>query len=67
MNVTDYMKQMKRRSKADDIPGTVKEYLDTECPACGKKLKRYKPCCGSKYGYDGCVCEYKINLDADSV
>jgi len=67
MQVSDYMKQMKRGSKSDDIPGTVAEYLDEKCLACGKKLRLYKPCCGSPLGYKGCVCGYKINLSDSGV
>ena len=62
MNISDYMKQMKRGSKKDDIPGTVQEYLDEPCPACGKKLKLMKPCCGSPHGTKECVCGWKIQL-----
>jgi len=42
MNISDYMKQMKRVSKKDDIPGAVDAYLEEECPSCGKKLKLMK-------------------------
>lgn len=64
MNAVDYMKQMKRRSKTDDIPGTVEAYLDELCPipGCGKKLKLMKPCCSSKFGTKECICGYKIML-----
>jgi len=62
MNLIDYMKQMKRASKADDIPGTVAAYLDEPCPACGKNLKQMKPCCTNKFGAKECTCGYKIQL-----
>ncbi len=61
MNITDYMKQMKKASKSDPIPGTVKAYLDEDCPTgCGRKLIQYNPCCGSPNGYKGCACGYKV-------
>ncbi len=62
MSLSDYMKQMKRASKSDPIPGTVAAYLDEECPACGKKLRQMKPCCNSKFGTKECSCGYKIQL-----
>jgi hypothetical protein len=67
MNVLDYMKQMKRGSKSDDIPGTVEVISMEPCPSCGKFLKKYKACCGAKYGYLGCSCGYKVVLSGDSV
>jgi len=53
-----------RRSKSDDIPGTVDEYLEEACPVCGKGLKRMKPCCGSPQGYIQCRanCGYKRTI-----
>jgi len=61
MNVSDYMKQMKRGSKKDDIPGVKFNELDEECPTgCGRKLKEYAACCGSPQGYKGCSCGYRI-------
>ena len=62
MNISDYMKQMKRGSKSDDIPGTVQEYLEELCPVCGKKLKLMKPCCSNKFGSKDCVCGWKASL-----
>jgi hypothetical protein len=62
MNIQEYMKGLKRSSKADDIPGTVEAYLEEPCPACGKKLKLMKPCCSSKFGSKECACGYKIQL-----
>ena len=54
--------KLKRSSKKDDVPGTVESSLDELCPVCGRKLRRYKPCCGSPTGYDGCnACGYKVN------
>lgn len=46
-------------SKQDDIPGTVEEVLERECPVCKRKMRKYKPCCGAKNGYIGCWCGYK--------
>ncbi len=57
---------LKRSSKKDDIPGTVEGYLEELCPACGKKMKLYKKCCGSPNGYKGCNCGYKISLSNNS-
>ena len=62
MNMTEYLKGLRRSSKSDDIPGTVISYLDEICPVCKKKMKLYKPCCGSPKGHKGCVCGYKIQL-----
>jgi len=66
MQVSDYMKQMKKVSKKDDLPGTVEGTLDEKCPNCGKNMKLYKKCCGSPNGYRGCNCGYKIMLGSDS-
>jgi hypothetical protein len=62
MNIQEYLKGLKKSSKTDDIPGTVQEYLDELCPACGKKLKLMKPCCSSKFGSKDCVCGWKVQL-----
>jgi hypothetical protein len=62
MNVNDYMKQMKRGSKKDDLPGAVDRLLDEKCPACGKTMKLYRPCCGSPQGFKGCPCGFKVNI-----
>jgi hypothetical protein len=62
-NIQDYLKELKRSSKKDDIPGTVSEVTQEKCPACNKEfLKLYKPCCGSPKGSKGCRCGYKIIL-----
>jgi hypothetical protein len=50
MNMTEYLKGLRRSSKLDDIPGTVEAYLDEICPACKKKMKLFKPCCGNPKG-----------------
>jgi hypothetical protein len=62
VDITKFIKG--RRSKADDVPGTVDEYLDETCPACGKGLKRMKACCGAPEGYIQCRanCGYRRNL-----
>lgn len=64
MNLSEYLKGLKRRNKDDDIPGTVEAYLDRLCPNCGKGLKQMKPCCGSPNGYIQCRgnCGYKESL-----
>lgn len=67
MNLKEYMSGLKKSSKLDDVPGTVAEILEQLCPACERKLRRYKPCCGSKYGYVGCICGYKYQLDGSDV
>ena len=51
-----------KSSKKEDVPGTVSMVLDQLCPVCGKRMKKYKPCCGSPTGYKGCSCGYKIQL-----
>ena len=62
-NISEYLKTLNRRNKADDIPGTVQTYLDELCPSCGKKLRLMKPCCSSKFGTKECkACGYKIVL-----
>lgn len=60
--ISDMLSSAKKVSKADDIPGTVEAYLDELCPACGKKMKLMKPCCGSPNGYKKCNCGYKVVL-----
>lgn len=57
------LSNLRRRSKSDDIPGTVETILEENCPNCGKLIRKYKPCCGSPHGYKGCICGYKITLD----
>jgi len=49
------------------VPGSVLEILNERCPICAKQLKKYRPCCGSPYGYKGCNCDYKVILTNDSV
>jgi len=56
------LSNLKRRSKRDDIPGTVETILEEKCPFCGKLMRKYKPCCGSPHGFKGCPCGYKINF-----
>lgn len=60
--VSELLKSLKRSSKKDDIPGHVIMELDKVCPLCGKKMKRYRPCCGNPHGYDGCGCGFKVTL-----
>ena len=64
MNIADYMKQMKRASKADPIPGTVLSNTDESCPTgCGGKMSIMRPCCGSPNGNKECPkCHYKVAL-----
>jgi predicted RNA-binding Zn-ribbon protein involved in translation (DUF1610 family) len=64
MDLTAYLKGLKKTSKQDDIPGTVEEYLEEPCPACGKKLKIMKPCCSSKQRTKVCSsCGWKAVLE----
>jgi hypothetical protein len=57
--VSELLANLKRASKKDDVPGSVINALDELCPICGKKMKLYRPCCGSPNGYKGCNCGYK--------
>ena len=58
MNVTEFVKG--KRSKKDDIPGMTDGEVDKPCPVCGRKMRKYKPCCGSPNGYVGCFsCNWK--------
>ena len=58
--ITDYLRTLKRRSKQDDIPGTTEGEVEKPCPVCGRKMRKYKPCCNSKEGYIGCMpCNWK--------
>lgn len=67
MNLKEYLKGLKRRTKDDDIPGTLLRVLDEKCPLCERNLKLMKACCGSPYGLKECrACNYKINLTSDS-
>lgn len=58
------LRKFARRSKMDDIPGTVLTILDEKCPLCGRIMRKYKPCCGNPHGYTGCPCGYKIAGEA---
>jgi hypothetical protein len=60
--IDQILKGLKRRTKADDIPGTVESYLEDMCPTgCGGQIRKMKPCCGSPNGYVECErCHYKI-------
>ena len=62
MSIQEYIKNLKKVSKQDDIPGTVDTYLDELCPLCRKKLKIMKPCCASKQRTKVCVCGWKVYL-----
>lgn len=64
MKLADMLSSAKKVSKKDDMPGTVEGYLEELCPLCGRKLREYKPCCGSPKGYKGCTpCGYKVNYE----
>lgn len=65
--LSELLKGLKRSSKYDDIPGMRENLLNEPCPACGRALYKYRPCCGAQYGYKGCRCGYKINLTSDSM
>lgn len=66
MDLGEYVKNLKKHSKRDDIPGMVLGESDRECPLCGRKMKLYRPCCGSPSGYIGCTpCGYKINQNTN--
>lgn len=62
MNIADLLKTLPVRSKKDDIPGTIAEYTQEECPVCGKFLKIKKPCCSNPNQTKECSCGYKIIL-----
>jgi hypothetical protein len=62
MDVAELLKGLKRSSKSDDPPGTVIGFIDEVCPNCGKRMKKYKPCCGAPNGFKGCSCGYRIEL-----
>jgi hypothetical protein len=63
MNISDLLKSLPKRSKKDDIPGTVEAYLDELCPACGGKLKLMKPCCSNPRKSKVCVCGWTQYLE----
>lgn len=63
MDVQSLISGLKKASKKDFIPGTVKHRTDRVCPACGNRIAEMKPCCGSPHGYYACVCGYKINKE----
>lgn len=64
MNLKEMLAKTKKASKTDDIPGTVVSYIEELCPICGRKMREYKPCCGSPKGYSGCApCGYKVNYE----
>lgn len=59
------LSKLNRRSKSDDIPGTVEQILDEVCPVCGRLMKKYKACCSNPLGHKGCSCGYKISDPGD--
>jgi hypothetical protein len=63
MDIQEYLKGLKKTSKADDIPGTVESYSDIPCAVCGKKLKIMKPCCSMKRKAAVCICGYKVYME----
>jgi hypothetical protein len=65
--VSALLASLKRSSKKDEVPGTVISVLEENCPICSRKMKLYRPCCGSPLGYKGCNCGYKVVLTNDSV
>jgi hypothetical protein len=51
---------VKRSSKKNDVPGTTDGEVEKPCPVCGRRMRKYKPCCGNPEGYIGCVpCGWK--------
>lgn len=68
VNLNEYLKGLKRRSKIDPVPGTLEKELDEPCPLCGRNMIQLKPCCGSPYGLKQCApCGYKINIEVQNV
>ena len=65
--VSALLANLKRSSKQDDIPGAVISTLDELCPLCTRKMKLYRPCCGSPSGYKGCSCGFKVNITDSGV
>jgi len=68
VNITEYLRTLKKTSKSDDIPGSVIAYLDEVCPVpnCGRKLKLTR-CCGQKQRKE-CSCGYKaIDIISNSI
>jgi hypothetical protein len=61
--VSALLASLKRGSKKDEVPGTVISVLEENCPICSRKMKLYRPCCNAKFGYKGCICGFKINLE----
>ena len=58
MKISEFI--LARRSKKDDIPGTVENTTEKKCPVCGRFMRKYKPCCGEPKGYIGCrLCGWK--------
>jgi len=57
--LAEYVNSLKRRSKADNIPGTGRQ-TDQPCPACGKPLYLKFKCCGQPNDMLVCnPCGYK--------
>jgi hypothetical protein len=61
-NIAELLKTLSRRSKKDDLPGTVEAFLDEKCPICNRNLKKKKPCCGAAKGTKECLCGYRVIL-----
>lgn len=65
--LTNYLKSLNRRTKDDDLPGSVLKVLDEPCPLCGRNMKLYRPCCGAPNGTKECKrCDYKVIVTSDS-
>jgi hypothetical protein len=69
MNIAEYLKTLKSRSKRDPIPGTFKDIPDL-CTACGGKMIFKAKCCSNPSDIKECVngnCRLKISVTSDSV
>ena len=59
MQLSEYLKGLKRRKKDDIIPGTG-ELSDKPCPLCRREKYKMFKCCGQPYDMLVCnPCNYK--------
>jgi hypothetical protein len=69
MDIVEYLKSLKRRSKSDPIPGTYQDIADL-CPVCNSRMILKHACCSNPNNTKECTngnCMYKINIPNDPV
>ena len=66
MNLAEYVKGLKRRTKNDYMPGQG-VMSDKPCPLCGLLMFRLHPCCGQPNPILNCnKCSYKQIIEKET-